>query len=154
MYFSKILSQALFFSFFFNNFSHSSGFNSYVLANNFQIYTSSPYSFHNLHVEFSPGSRTSISTWTSCSHFELYMCKTQPIFLTSNLLLPLHFQTKLIEPWPLSQPVYKSSPSLMLSPVHSNKLLILLILLPHSHIPTTLPEWSPSSPCLHYCSSL
>lgn len=63
----------------FNNFRHSCGLNFYALANNFQMYTSSPYSFHNLQGDFSPGSRTSTSLQMYCNHLELYICKTQPM---------------------------------------------------------------------------
>lgn len=97
-----------------NNVSPSCDFNFHILANNFQIYTSSLYSFQNLQVEFSMNSKTSISHGCPVIiHPELYIYKTQPIFLTPNLL-PLHFQTKLMEPSSSSQPVYKYSSSLML----------------------------------------
>ena len=82
--------------FFFNNFSHSSGFASYVLADNLQIYTASPYSFHNLQAEFSPGSRHPFLYGRTAITMNFICAKPSPVLSLQICSKPLHFSTNRI----------------------------------------------------------
>ena len=124
---------------FFNNFSHFCGYNSHIIANNFQIYNSSSIPFILCRVNFQQILKISMSIFMSCNHLEFFMCKTQAIFFTLGLLLPLHFQTKLMKPSSLSLPVYKSSIILWFPLVHPHiqiKSQFCRFYF-HTHMPTT-----------------
>lgn len=63
-----------------NNFNLSCGFNSQALANNFQIHTSSPYSFHNLQAEILTGSRDLSPHGCAASTLNFICAKLNPFF--------------------------------------------------------------------------